>query len=184
MSLRGQTKFVAGAAVTERMLVVTSGQINLAISATAVEGILPPEEAGVAGPVTVREIVYPITDLACRLGYAPTAAAHDPRVILCGSRGCHRGFRVDQVLGLTEVEIRHFRPLPPHFAAEEKTWFKGYFPYREGIALWANPDWLVGDDPAGQAPDPLVGATRIAEAHAGRPGEVIELEVINAERTK
>lgn len=184
MSLRGQTKFVAGAGVTERMLVITSGPVNLAISATAVEGILPPEEAGLAGPVTVREITYPVTDLARRLGYAPAASAHDPRVILCGSRGFHRGFRVDQVLGLTEVEIRHLRPLPPHFAAEERTWFKGYFLYHEGIALWANPDWLVGDDPAGQSPEPLVGTTRVVAAHASRPGEVIELEVINAERTK
>lgn len=184
MSLRGQTKFVVRDGATERMLVVTSGQVTLAISATAVEGILPPEEAGVAGPVTVREIAYPITDLARRLGYAPTTATHDPRVILCGSRGYHRGIRVDQVLGLIEVEIRHLRPLSPHFAAEERTWFKGYFLYHEGIALWANPDWLVGDDPAGQASEPLVDAMRIAEARAGRPGEVIELEVIHAERTK
>ena len=184
MSLRGQTKFVAGAGVIERMLVVTSGPVNLAISATAVEGILPPEEAGLAGTVTVREITYPVTDLARRLGYAPAASANDPRVILCGSRGFRRGFRVDQVLGLTEVEIRHLRPLPPHFAAEERTWFKGYFLYHEGIALWANPDWLVGDDPAGESPEPLVGATRVVEAHASRPGEVIELEVVNAERTK
>ena len=69
MSLRGQTKSVAGAGATERVLVVTSGPINLAISATAVEGILPPEEAGVADPVTLREITYPITDLARRLGH-------------------------------------------------------------------------------------------------------------------
>lgn len=184
MSLRGQTKFVAGAGVTERMLVVTSGPINLAISATVVEGILPPEEAGMAGPVTVREITYPITDLARKLGNAPAAMTHDTRIILCGSRGFHRGFRVDQVLGLTEVEIRHLRPLPPHFAAEERTWFKGYFLYHEGIALWANPDWLVGDDPAGQSPEPLVGTTRVMETHASRPGEVIELEVVNAERTE
>ena len=184
MSLRGQTKFVAGAGVTERMLVVISGPINLAISATVVEGILPPEEAGLAGPVTVREITYPVTDLARKLGNAPAAMTHDTRIILCGSRGFHRGFRVDQVLGLTEVEIRHLRPLPPHFAAEERTWFKGYFLYHEGIALWANPDWLVGDDPAGQSPEPLVGTTRVVEAHESRPGEVIELEVVHAERTK
>jgi chemotaxis signal transduction protein len=184
MSLRGQTKTAAGAGATERMLVVTGGPINLAISATAVEGILPPEEAGVAGPVTVREITYPITDLARRLGHASAAAAHDPRIILCGSRGHHRGFRVDQVLGLTEVEIRHLRPLPPHFAGEERTWFKGYFLYHEGVALWVNPDWLVEPDPGGEPPEPHVGATRFAEEHAGRAGEVIELEVLDAERTK
>ena len=77
MSLRGQTKFVAGASVTERMLVVTSGPINLAISATVVEGILPPEEADLAGPVAVREITYPVTDLARKLGNAVATSAPD-----------------------------------------------------------------------------------------------------------
>ncbi len=184
MSLRGHTKSVAGAGATERMLVVTSGPINLAISATAVEGILPPEEAGMAGPVTLREITYPITDLARRLGHAPAAAATDPRVILCGSCGRHRGFKVDQVLGLTEVDIRHIRPLPPHFAGEERTWFKGYFLYREGVALWVNPDWLIVPDPGDEPPEPHVETTRFVEAHT-RPGdEIIELEVLDAERAK
>lgn len=184
MSLRGQTKTVAGAGATERMLVVTSGPINLAISATVVESILPPEEAGGTGSVTVREIIYPVTDLARRLGHTSAAAARDPRIILCGSRGRHRGFRVDQVLGLTEVEISRLRPLPPHFTGEERTWFKGYFLYQEGVALWVNPDWLVGPDPGGEQPDPHAGATRLVEGHAGRTGEVIELEVLDAEGTK
>lgn len=184
MSLRGHTKSVAGAGATERMLVVTSGPINLAISATAVEGILPPEEAGMAGPVTLREITYPITDLARRLGHAPAAAATDPRVILCGSCGRHRGFKVDQVLGLTEVDIRHIRPLPPHFAGEERTWFKGYFLYREGVALWVNPDWLVMPDPGDEPPEPPVETARFAEAHTRPGGEIIELEVLDAERAK
>jgi chemotaxis signal transduction protein len=166
------------------MLVVTNGPINLAISATAVEGILPPEEAGVAGPMSVREITYPITDLARRLGHASAAAATDPRIILCGSCGRHRGFRVDQVLGLTEVDIRHLRPLPPHFAGEERTWFKGYFLYHGGVALWANPDWLVGPDPGDERPEPHSGATRHVEDHAGRASEVLELEVLDAERAK
>lgn len=184
MSLRGQTKSVAGAGATERMLVVTSGPVNLAISAMAVEGILPPEDAGVKGPVTVREITYPITNLAQRLGHASAAGTTDPRIILCGSRGCHRGFRVDQVLGLTEVEIRHLRPLPPHFSGAERTWFKGYFLYHEGIALWADPDWLVGPDPGGESPEPLAGTTRFAAEQTRQSGEIIELEVVDAERAK
>lgn len=184
MSLRGQTKSVAGAGATERMLVVTSGPINLAISATAVEGILPPEEVGVTGPVSTREITYSITDLARRLGHASAATATDPRIILCGSCGRHRGFRVDQVLGLTEVDIRHLRPLPPHFAGEERTWFKGYFLYQEGVALWVNPDWLVGPDPGGESPEPLVDTTPFVEEHTSQGGEIIELEVLDAERAK
>lgn len=184
MSLRGQTRSVAGAGATERMLVVTSGPMNLAISATAVEGILPPEEAGSKGPVTVREITYPITDLARRLGHASAAGATDPRIILCGSRGFHRGFRVDQVLGLTEVEIRQLHPLPPHFSGEERTWFKGYFLYHEGIALWANPDWLVGPDPDGESSEPLVDTTQFTAEHTSQAGEIIELEALDAERAK
>lgn len=184
MSLRGQTKTVAGAGVTERMLVVTSGPINVAISATAVEGILPPEEAGTAGTVTVRESTYPITDLSHRVGHAPAAATTDQRIILCGSRGRHRGFRVDRVLGLTEVEIRHLRPLPPHFTGKEKTWWKGYFLYQEGIALWANPDWLVETESANESPEPLVDTTRFVGKHTSQGGEIIELEVVDAERAK
>ena len=183
MSLRGQTRSVAGAGATERMLVVTSGPINLAISATAVEGILPPEEAGAKGSVTVREITYPVTNLAQRLGHASAAGTTDPRIILCGSRGYHRGFRVDQVLGLTEVEIGRLRPLPPHFSGEERTWFKGYFLYHEGIALWADPDWLVGSDPGGGPSGPTDTARFVAE-QARQAGEIIELEVVDAERTK
>lgn len=181
MSLRGQTRSVAGAGATERMLVVTCGPMNLAISATTVEGILPPEEAGPKGPVTVRETTYPITDLARRLGHASAAGTTAPRIILCGSRGFHRGFRVDQVLGLTEVEIRQLHPLPPHFSGEERTWFNGYFLYQEGVALWANPDWLVGPDPGGEPHD---GAPRVPAEHPSLAGEVIELEALDAERAK
>ena len=184
MGLRGQTKTVTGAGVTERMLVVTSGPINLAISATAVEGILSPEEAGTSGAVTARGITYPLTDLARKLGHASTANAPDPRVILCGNQSLYRGFRVDHVLGLTEVEIRHLRPLPPHFTGKEKTWWKGYFLYQEGIALWANPDWLVGTDSASESPEPLVDTTRFVGEHTSQGGEIIELEVVDAERAK
>ncbi len=66
MSLRGQAKPTAGAGATERMLVVASGPITLAISATAVEGILPPEEVGTAETVTTRGITYSLADLARR----------------------------------------------------------------------------------------------------------------------
>ncbi|TAL11263.1 MAG: chemotaxis protein CheW [Nitrospirae bacterium] len=184
MSLRGQTKSVAGAGATERMLVVTSGPVNLAISATAVEGILPPEEAGAKGPVMVREITYPVTNLAQKLGHSSAAGATDPRIILCGSRGAHRGFRVDQVLGLTEVAISLLSPLPPHFTGEERRWFKGYFLYHEGVALWADSDWLVAPDPGGGSLEPPADAARITVEHAKPAGEIIELEVVDAERTK
>ncbi len=184
MSLRGQTRSRAGAESTERMLVVTSGPLNLAISATAVEGILPPEQTGSKGPVTVREIIYPITDLARRLGHASASGTTDPRIILCGSRGLHRGFMVDQVLGLTEMEIRQLHPLPPHFSGEERTWFNGYFLYHEGVALWANPDWLVGPDPDGESAEAFPGATQFAAQHSNHTDEIIELEALDAERTK
>jgi chemotaxis signal transduction protein len=184
MGLRGQTKTVTGAGATARVLVVTSGPINLAISAAAVEGILQPEEAGTSGAVTTRGVTYPLTDLARKLGHASAASAPDPRVILCGSQGLYRGFRVDQVLGLTDVELKHLRPLPPHFAGEERAWFKGFFLYRDGVALWADPGWLVGPDSGGASPEPLVGAARIAGGQRSRDGEVIELEAVDAERTK
>jgi len=184
MSLRGQTKSVAGAGATERLLVVTSGPNNVAISATVVEGLLPPEEAGSTAFLTLRDITYPIIDLSRRLGQAPTAAPADPRIVLCGSGGRHRGFRVDQVLGLTEVEVSRLHPLPPHFAGEERAWWKGYFLYQEGVALWANPEWLVAIDPAGEPPGPIAATKRFVAEHTSQANEIIELEVVDAKRAK
>jgi len=184
MSLRGQAKTSTGVGVAERMLVVTSGPITLAISATAVEGILPPEKAGIAGVVTARGITYPLADLAHKLGHAAASTTPDPRVILCSTHGLYRGFRVDQVLGLTEVDVKGLHPLPPHFAGEERTWFKGFFLYGDGIALWINPAWLVAPDSGDASPEPLMGAVRSADGQRSRNGEIIELEAIDAERTK
>lgn len=182
MSLRGHSRSALAAATTERVLIVTSGPIMLAISATAIDGFLPLEET-TTGLVTVRGVSYPISDLARWLSRPRTDQARESRVVLCGSRGRHRGFRVDQVLGLTTVDLTQIRPLPPHFMGEERTWYKGVFLYRDGVALWANPEWLVGPDVGG---DPLLrrlDATGLEERRAIPSGAIIEVEAIHAERT-
>jgi len=183
MSLRGRARSVLATGATERMLIVTSGPITLAMSATAVDGLLPLDETTAAGIATVRGVSYPISGLAEWLGLPLSDEARESRVVLCGSRGRHRGFRVDQVLGLTTVDLTQIRPLPPHFTGEERTWYKGVFLYRDGVALWANPDWLAGSDVGVGFPRGPVAATQSTEAPASRPEAVVELEVVHAERT-
>src|SRR5436853_1615003 len=112
MSLRGQTKDT-GAGSTERVLVMSSGAIYLAVSAPVIEGILPPEESAAAVVVSTRGITYHVTDLTRYFGQASVADATDRRVILCGNRNVHRGFRIDHVLGITDVYSRQILPLPP-----------------------------------------------------------------------
>jgi len=184
MSLRGHSRSALAAATTERVLIVTSGPIMLAISATAIDGFLPLEETTTTGLVTVRGVSYPITDMAHWLEQPLPDQARESRVVLCGSRGRHRGFRVDPALNLTTLDFTHLRPLPPHFMGEERTWYKGLFLYQEGVALWANPEWLLG---------PAVGRDSLMrldvpawrmEDQAGHGDAIIELEVDNAERTE
>lgn len=184
MSLRGQTKAAVTAGALERLLVVASGPVNLALSASIVEGILPLEEAGTQDVATVRGITYRVTPIADRWGWAPFPVTPKTQLLLCGNRGQHRGFTVDLVLGLTEVDLQQIRPMPPHFACEERAWFKGFFLFRDTIALWVDPDWLLTPD-KGAGPAESLGDTTtfVTESHSSTGG-VIELEVIDAERTE
>lgn len=183
MSLRGHSRFALAAATTERVLIVTSGPIMLAISATAIDGFLPLEET-TTGLVTVRGVSYQISDLAEWLGRPLSDQARESRVVLCGSRGRHRGFRVDVALSLRTVNLAQVRPLPPHFMGEERTWYKGLFLYQEGVALWANPEWLLGPAVGRDSLMRLDAPAWRMEDQAGHGDAIIELEVDNAERTE
>lgn len=180
MSLPGKPGAEAAAGVVERLLVVTSGPMTVALPEPIVEDILPPEESGAAVVVTDREVTYRVRDLASRLGQTPAAKAPDPRVLLCGRGDRHQGFRVDRVLGPTEVDPRSIRPLPPHFTGEERTWIKGFFTFQNTIAVVVDPDWLLGDDADADTPGPPTDTKRAA---ASGQGAVLEMEVVDAEGT-
>src|SRR5437879_13586368 len=143
MSLQGQSKAAAAGGVCERLLVGASGPVRLALSAPIFEGMLPRWKAGTRDVVTVRGITYRVTPLAGRWDGTPSPTTPKTLLLLCGYRGQHRGFTVDHVLGLSEVVPQRIRSLPPHFVCEERTWFNGFFLFRDTIVLWVNPVWLI-----------------------------------------
>jgi len=183
MSPQEKSRTEAATEIVERLLVVTSGPMTVALTAPLIEDILPPEESNATVVVTDHEITYRVSDLARRLGQAPATRAPDSRVVLCGYGDRHRGFRVDRLLGPTDVDPRHIHPLPPHFTGEERTWFKGFFLFRDTVALLVNPDWLLGHDADVDAPGLPVDEKRVAAGRSNRQDEVLELEVVDAERT-
>jgi hypothetical protein len=170
MSLQGQTKAAAASGAFERLLVVTSGPVKLALSAPIFEGMLPLGKAGTKDIVTVRGITYPATPKTL--------------LLLCGYRGQHRGFTVDRVLGLTEVAPRQIRPLPPHFACEERTWFNGFFLFRDTIALLVNPDWLLAPGKDADAAESFGDTASCLTEDPCLTGDILELEIIDAERAE
>ena len=183
MSPQEKSRAEAAAEVVKRLLVVTSGPMTVALTAPIIEDILPPEESGAAVVATDHEVTYRVSDLASRLGQTPTPKAPDPRVVLCGYGDRHRGFRVDRLLGPTDVDPRHIHPLPPHFTGEERTWFTGFFLFRDTIALLVNPDWLLGHEADADTPGPAADTKRVAASRPTRQGAVLELEVVDAKRT-
>jgi hypothetical protein len=183
MSPQGKSRTGATTGLTERLLVVTSGPMTVALIAPLIEDILPPEESDATVVVTDQEVTYHVSDLANRLGQVPATNAPDARVVLCGYGDRHRGFRVDRLLGPTDVDPRHIHPLPPHFTGEERAWFKGFFLFRNTIALLVNPDWLFDHDANADAAGPPADANRAATSRLNRQGEVLELEVLDAKRT-
>ncbi len=184
MSLLGQSKAAAAGGAFERLLVVASGQVKLALSAPIVHGMLPLGEAGIKDVATVRGITYRVTPLAGRWDGTPPPATPKTLLLLCEYRGQHRGFTVDQVLGLIEVAPRQLRPLPSHFACEERTWFNGFFLFRGTIALWVNPDWLLAPAKSGDAAENLEDTAPCITDGPCLTGDIIELEVIDAERAE
>ena len=183
MSPQGKSRAKTATEVRERLLVVTSGPMTVALTAPLIEDILPPEESGATVVVTDHEVTYHVSDLASRLGQVPATNAPDSRVVLCGCGDQHRGFRVDRLLGPADVNPRHIHPLPPHFTGEERAWFKGFFLFRDTIALLVNPDWLFDHDVDADAPGPPASANRVTTSRLNRQGEVLELEVVDAKRT-
>ena len=184
MSLQGQTKAAAAGGAFERLLVVTSGPVKLALSAPIFEGMLPLGKAGTKDIVTVRGITYRVTPLAGRWDGTPSPATPKTLLLLCGYRGQHRGFTVDRVLGLTEVAPRQIRPLPPHFACEERTWFNGFFLFRDTIALLVNPDWLLAPGKDADAAESFGDTASCLTKDPCLTGDILELEIIDAERAE
>jgi chemotaxis signal transduction protein len=147
MSLRARTTTVASIANRAQFLVVMRGQTWFAVPAEIIRGILTPEEAGTTETVTSLGVTYPVGDFADRFGIACPAELPEARTILCSMGNCHHAFRVDKVLGLTDLDRQQISPLPLHFTGPERGWFPGFFLFRDAVALLVNPGWLLGADP-------------------------------------
>jgi hypothetical protein len=143
MSLRGRTDKASAALGTMQVLVVACGRTYLAIPGAIVRGIVEYADAVQARIVSLFGEACRVTDLAARLGLIVAAPTPDSRIILCGEHRARQAWRVDRVLGLTDVELQRLTPLPPHFAGVEQNWFTGLFLYRETVALTLNPGWLL-----------------------------------------
>jgi len=53
--------------------------------------------------------------------------------------------RVEEVIGMIEVERAECRPLPSHFQQEERTWISGTTIYRDQLVLILSPEWVLGE---------------------------------------
>ena len=172
---------------TTRFLVVTCAETYFALPADIVRGLMTLEEVGTGEAVTALGVAYPLRDLAGRFGLPEVSFSSESRTILCTAGNFHKGFRVNQVLGLTDVDNERIRPLPLHFSGPERKWFTGLFLFRETVALLVNPSWLVGEE-TGPAQLPKITATTmtaLASSHAAEVGrgtfphppvEVLEVE--------
>jgi chemotaxis signal transduction protein len=145
MSLRAiAEKNSPGTAVGTRFLIVACGMTHFAMSADVVRAIVEPE-SNVTDVLSTLGVTVPILDLAERLRMPPSTADR-PRIIVCGRRGMQYAFRIDEIVGLHEVERGNVRPLLQHFIGPERYWLSGMFLFRQTVALIVNSDWLFSED--------------------------------------
>ena len=95
--------------------------------------------------VTAVGITYHDVDLAGRLGTALDPSQSDMRVVLYSNGQTHGVVRVEEVIGMIEVQREECRPLPPHFQQDERTWISGTTFFQERLVLILTPEWILGE---------------------------------------
>jgi chemotaxis signal transduction protein len=145
MSLRGHHKVTTAVVQTARLLVVRFGKQWCAVPSQGVQGVLTPQEAGRAGRVTFVGVTYEDADLAGRLSASLDTTNPDMRVVLYSNGQTHGALRVEEVIGMIEVERVECRPLPSHFQQDERTWISGTTVYRDHLVLILSPEWVLGE---------------------------------------
>ena len=104
MSLRGHHISTNILVETASFLVVRLGDSYLALPAAGVRGVLTNEEAGHEQAVTAMETIYQPIDLAQRLSVVADLSSLDMRTVLYSNGHSQGAIRVEQVVGLTDVE--------------------------------------------------------------------------------
>ena len=145
MSLRGHHKVTTAVVQTASLLVVRFGKLWCAVPSQGVRGVLTQQEAAGGGHVTFVGVTYHDVDLAGRLGTVLDLSNPDVRVVLYSNGQTHGAVRVEEVIGMIEVERAECRPLPSHFQQEERTWISGTTIYRDQLVLILSPEWVLGE---------------------------------------
>lgn len=183
MSLRGRTIGATALVGEAQYLVVVSGGVPVAIPSDLVRGILQPEDSRPEQTISWLGAVYSLTDLADRFGWSRSAWTAETRAILCGLGDHMQAFSVDQVMGLTDVDRRQIKPLPPHFSGPERKWITGLFLFRESVALVPDPTWLIGRGQGEAQPTALIEPLEPVRASVPRgmrqEPEAVEAEEVN-----
>lgn len=155
MSLRGQSRGPLQAVRTVEFLIAACGLTHFAIQADVVRSVNHPDEGDVASLLSAVGITSSPVSLAELFGLADSSEASEPRILLCGWQGRHVAFRVDQVLGLHDIDSRSIMPLLPHFMGEERRWIAGTFLFQQTVALALHTPWLLSEERASR---PVVSA--------------------------
>ena len=145
MSLRGHHKVTTTVVQTARLLVVRFGKQWCAVPSQGVRGVLTPHEGGSSGRVTFVGVTYEDVDLAGRLRIALDTSNPDMRVVLYSNGQSQGAIRVEEVIGMIEVERTECRPLPSHFQQEERSWISGTTIYRDRLVLILSSEWVLGE---------------------------------------
>ena len=145
MSLRGGHNSTDMLVETASFLVVRLGVSYLALPAAGVRGVLTEEEAGHEQAVTAARTIYQPVDLAQRLSVVADLSSLEMRTVLYSNGHSHGAIRVEQVVGLTDVERKDCFPLPPQFQHDERNWFAGMMLYQDQLVLILNPSWALGE---------------------------------------
>ena len=166
-----------------QFLVVVSGGVPVAIPSDFVRGILQPEDSPREQTITWLGVAYSLTDLADRFDWPRAAWTAETRAILCGLGERMLALSVDRVMGLTDVDRRQIKPLPPHFSGPERKWITGLFLFRESVALVPDPAWLIGPQQEEVRPAALIDPPEPARTSAprgmGQEPEAVEAEEVN-----
>jgi hypothetical protein len=145
MSLRGHHNSTSTLVEKASFLIVRLGVSYLALPADGVRGVLTKEEIGDELSVTWVGTTYHLVDLAQRLSIVVDLSGHEIRTVLYSNGYSQGAIRVEQVVGLMDVERKDCLPLPPQFQRDERNWFGGMMLYQDQLVLIVNPSWALGE---------------------------------------
>ena len=171
MGLRGHHRSTTATEQTASFLVVRFGKNYFALPSQGVRGVLTREEAGRGQTVTAVGVNYQDVDLANRLSTVLDITHPDIRTVLYSNGQSSGALRVEEVIGMIDVEREQCAPLPPHFQQDERKWISGTLFFREHLALVLNPEWVLGklgEETSVTAEEARHRALTGSAAHGGR----------------